>query len=531
MTIGTQLRRANIKTSYDTIIIGSGMGGLTCASILAQAGQKVLVLERHYTAGGFTHTFQRKGYEWDVGVHYIGEVHRPHSSIRRIFDYISHGNLKWAEMPEVYDKVIIAGENFDYIKGEQAFLNKMVTYFPTEEDAIHKYLQLVKKAARSVSPHFGLNSLPSALATTLRPFVAKEFRHFAALKTQDVLRSLTKNKKLEAVLTGQWGDYGLPPSQSSFVMHAMVARHYLNGAAYPVGGSRAIAEKIAEVLSRHGADLVTGAEVKNIICRGNQAIGVNLANGTAIYAKRIISAVGVCNTFNHLLTSDTPHVTYYRQKIKKIPQSIAHLGLYIGLKHDLSQLNIPASNLWIYESENHDEVYANMNAQEFNGKFPLVYISFPSSKDPEWNKNYPGKSTIEMVVPAPYKWFEKWRATPWQKRGDDYKQFKEQITDSLLAMLYKRFPELDGKIHYSELSTPLSTENFCNYTKGEIYGLDHTPERFQQNWLRSDTKIQNLFITGQDIVSCGVSGALIAGVLTSARILGPWKSRHILKLM
>ncbi|HCI16410.1 MAG TPA: FAD-dependent oxidoreductase, partial [Candidatus Marinimicrobia bacterium] len=63
------------QESFDTIIIGSGMSGLTAAVLLSQYGQRVLVLEKHFKAGGFTHTFTRKKYEWDVGIHYIGEVH------------------------------------------------------------------------------------------------------------------------------------------------------------------------------------------------------------------------------------------------------------------------------------------------------------------------------------------------------------------------------------------------------------------------------------------------------------------------
>ena len=104
---------------YDTIIIGSGMGSLTAAAILSKEGQKVLVLERHYTAGGFTHVFKRKGFEWDVGIHYIGEVQKPNSVIKKLFDYISDAKLKWADMGKVYDKIIIGNKEYEMGIGMQ----------------------------------------------------------------------------------------------------------------------------------------------------------------------------------------------------------------------------------------------------------------------------------------------------------------------------------------------------------------------------------------------------------------------------
>src|SRR5210317_349002 len=98
------------QEKFDTIIIGSGMGGLATAAILAKEGQKVLVLERHYTPGGFTHVFKRKGYEWDVGIHYIGEMQRETSLLKKLFDYITNGELKWADMGDIYDRVIIGDQ-------------------------------------------------------------------------------------------------------------------------------------------------------------------------------------------------------------------------------------------------------------------------------------------------------------------------------------------------------------------------------------------------------------------------------------
>ena len=130
-----------IEDHYDVIMIGSGIGCLSAAAILSKEGKKVLVLERHYTAGGFTHVFKRRGYEWDVGIHYIGEVQRKNSAIRLLFDYITNSKLKWADMGEVYDRVVIGKNKYDFVKGVNNFKNKIVEYFPQEEASIDKYIK------------------------------------------------------------------------------------------------------------------------------------------------------------------------------------------------------------------------------------------------------------------------------------------------------------------------------------------------------------------------------------------------------
>jgi ferredoxin-NADP reductase len=155
-----------------------------------------------------------------------------------------------------------------------------------------------------------------------------------------------------------------------------------------------------------------------------------------------------------------------------------------------------------------------------NIDFPLNYISFPSSKDPAWDSHYPGKSTIDVISLAPYDWFKQWADKPWKSRGADYDEFKAALSEKLLADVYQHAPQARGKVDYFELSTPLSTAHFSNYAQGQVYGLEHTPERFAQSWVKPHTPIKGLYLTGQDILFCGVASAMMSGVMTATSVLG-----------
>lgn len=507
-----------LNPPYDAIVIGSGIGGLCCAALLSKLGKKVLVLERHYMAGGFTHTYYRKGYEWDVGVHYIGEVQRKNSLLRKVFDSITEKRLQWAEMPPVYDKILFPDAEYEFVAGARNFRERLCSYFPEEQKAIDAYLELIFSLASAAKGYFGAKALPPLLSKVAGPFMAGKFLKLARKTTLEVVSSLTQNQKLIGLLTAQYGDYGLPPAQSSFAIHAMVVKHYLDGAAYPVGGSGKIAEEILPVIRQSGGDVLVRAEVKEVLIRGNQACGVKLANGDEIEAKQVISDAGFLNSVSKLLPREVSDKSGLYEKINQVKPSTAHLCIYVGIHESGESLKLPKANDWIYPGYDHDRNLADYLRDPEQAPPPVTYISFPSEKDPSWASRFPGKSTIEVIGVAPFEWFSKWAGTAWNKRGEDYLAFKEKLAAPLFENLYKYVPQAKGKIEHCEISTPLSTQHFCNYEQGEIYGLDHTPERFGHSWLRPHTPIQNFFLTGQDIVSDGIGGALMAGVLTASAI-------------
>jgi len=156
MRIGTSYKQhPGLSDEWDAIVIGSGIGGMSVAASLAKlAGKRVLVLERHYTAGGFTHTFRRPGYEWDVGIHYIGDVTHPKAMGRRMFDFLTGGELEWADMGRVYDRIILGDNAYDLVKGYDDFRAQLHEYFPADKDAIDQYLQKVVSTVKKAQMFF-----------------------------------------------------------------------------------------------------------------------------------------------------------------------------------------------------------------------------------------------------------------------------------------------------------------------------------------------------------------------------------------
>lgn len=507
-----------LKGPFDAIVIGSGIGGLACAAFLSKAGKRVLVLERHYVAGGFTHTFKRRGYEWDVGVHYVGEVHRPNSVLRRLFDTITGGRLGWAPMSEIYDRVCIGDDVYELCAGTQKLKQQLNDYFPQEKAAIDRYFHLVFQVTRDARNFFANRALPPILSTFTRPLMTRGFLRLASQTTREVIGSLTNNPKLLGVLTAQYGDYGLPPRESSFAIHAMVAKHYFEGGSYPVGGSGSIFATIEPVIQQAGGQVLVKADVLQIMTRRGAAHGVRLKNGDEIMAPLVISDAGVANTYGRLLSADDREKFGVMNLLSGVHPSLAHICLYIGIKKSSRDLELGKANYWIYPHYDHDQSIADY-LRDPASPLPVAYISFPSAKDPSWDERYPGRATLEVIGFTPYAWFKKWEQTAWMKRGDEYQAYKEKLTERLLEQLFRFVPQVKNCIDHHELSTPLSTRHFCNYENGEIYGIEHTPERFRLKWLKPQTPVKGLYLTGQDIVTDGIGGALFAGVLTASAIL------------
>jgi len=521
VSVGSSYKQNPVAEQWDAIVIGSGIGGLAAAALLAkEGGKRVLVLERHYVAGGFTHAFHRPGYEWDVGVHYIGQVQDPASPLRATFDHLTGGRLKWSPLPEVYDRIRIGEREYELRAETERFRDGLKSYFPSERAGIDRYLGAVLSCMGKTSMYFTEKALPRPLARVAGPLLRAPFLRWAQRTTAEVLAEVTPNRELAGVLAAQWGDYGLPPAESSFAMHATIAAHYLGGASFPVGGASSFAAGIAPEIESAGGRIASSAEVREILLdRGQRAVGVRMQDGRELRAGTVISDAGAWNTFASLLPPEAPGVASALAELRTVPSSMAHLCLYAGVKQSAAELGLTGANLWVHPTPDHDGNLARFT----NGPaapLPFMFISSPSAKDPDFERRHPGRATVEVICPAPYDWFAGWEDTRWKRRGEDYDSFKQRLGERLRSGLEEHLPAVRGKLDIAELSTPLSTRHFMNYQRGEAYGVGATPARFRLRCLAPHTSVRNLYLTGQDVCMLGITGALMGGVLTASAVLG-----------
>ena len=507
------------QQTFDAIVIGSGIGGLTVAALLSKLYHKsVLVLEQHFTAGGFTHTFERKGkFHWDVGLHYVGDMGKGHTG-KAVFDYLTNGNLHWQKMPDPFEKFVYPDFTFEVYSEPDRFQADLIQRFPHERAAIRRYFSDVQKAAF----WFGAHTMLELFPVWLHPFLRRMIRYFGAIARQTTQHYLDRNfqdARLKALLASQWGDYGLPPSRSCFGIHGVIVTHYFQGGWYPVGGSKAIAQAIIPVIEQAGGAVITQRRVTEILLESGVAVGVkaqNTARSNAdletYYAPIVVSDAGAFNTYLKLIPSNYPLAE--RQKIQAFPKGNSMLTVYLGLKESPKKMGFRGENYWIYTTYNHDAIAQDPPIP--SDSLPkFCYLSFPSLKDPLAQGH-----TAEIIAHVDYDFFSQWREQPWRRRGSDYSELKTQITQSLIQLVEKHYPGFQDLVEYAELSTPLTVEHFDASDRGAIYGIPCIPERLDQTWIGSRTPIKNLYLTGADTSSLGIMGAMMGGVKTTGILNG-----------
>ena len=506
---------------YDAIIIGSGIGGLTTAGLLARvSGKRVLVLEKHTEPGGLTHTFRRDGASWDVGLHYIGQLD-PDSQLRAYFDYLSDGELAWNRVPGAYDRFVYPSIDFSAPSDPAEYQRKLIDTFPAEARAIRRYFRDIRNVNRWSTLDFAKHMVPRAIAPLLRG-IQRVSGRTALGTTQRYLKKRFRSPRLRALLASQWGDYGLPPGLSAFATHAMIVGHYLNGAWFPEGGSARVARTFEKGIERAGGAIRVAQDVQEILVEHGRAVGVRVLDRRSPVAQEqihrapvVISSAGAPVTFFDLLPTDGPvgqATAGLRDAIRRIGTGTSAVTAYLGLRDDPRGIGVTGGNVWVSRDLDHDDL-PGQSTSLLSGTPRNAFVSFPSVKSGETHH------TAEIVSFVDAAAFAAWRNTPRGNRGAGYSALKRRIGNGLIDLAETAVPGLKDLIDYVEVSTPLTVEHYTSHPQGAFYGVPGTPERYRSP-LGPVTPVEGLYLSGQDAGSCGIVGAMMGGVAAACQVLG-----------
>ncbi|WP_433988648.1 All-trans-zeta-carotene desaturase (plasmid) [Pseudoseohaeicola sp. NH-UV-7] len=500
--------------TWDAIVIGSGMGGMTAAAALAKMGHKVLLLEQYKTLGGLTHSFSREGFSWDVGIHYLGCV-APGDRERAFIDWLSHTPMEFEPMGAVYDNLHLADTApLALSRPYEAQERDLKDRFPDEAEAIEAWTAALRAGREVMYSIASTRAMPDFVGHMIEWWNHRAINKWCARTTQEVVDSITQNKNLAAAFTAQWGDHGGRPKKASFAMHALVCGSFLeSGAWYPVGGGKAFAEHLVPTITQAGGEARAGVKVDKLLVEKNGVVGVRTSEGEEIRSDVVISNIGARETVNHLLPAGFGPEDWIG-KIQALPASIAHFNLFLGFEGDVKEAGATRSNHWIYPTGEVDVMWTD--APE--GDPPGFFVSFASLKDPSHDPGPKQKYAGEMVVWADWNSVARWAGLPSGARGAEYKAMKQRVEDKMFALFKKSFPDLAELVVFRELSTPLATASITGHHEGRFYGLDGTPERVLSDALNAKTPIKGLYLSGQDVVSQGIQGALWGGILCAASV-------------
>lgn len=492
--------------TYDVVIVGSGLGGLLCAVILAKEGMSVAVIEQNKQIGGCLQTFSFEKKVFDSCVHYIGAMEEGQTQ-RRIFDYagISNG-LKLKKLDnDCFDKIIFAEDEQEYpqAQGLENFIEQLLPFFPNERQALQQYMATLQ----SVGSAFPLYNLRNGDAT--------EKEKVSGWAIADMLNRITPNKKLQNVLTGNNLLYAGDKYTTPFYIHSLVAKSYIDSAYKCVGGSSQVSKALWRQLQSYGGTIFRNEKVSRIVEENGMVSYVETIAGGRYYADRFIVNIHPAQALNILQSEKIKPA--YRKRLQEQQNSVSAFMVNVVLRP--KTLKYPNHNIYWNRS---NDAFDALN--KVKGKNDGIYnYALYFTED----ENHPGYAdTVAVLTYMDKQQTAQWAVTHNRSaepsvRCDMYEAFKIKKAEDILDTVGERFPEIRQNILSYQSASPLTFRDYMGSADGSMYGIMADAGFPEASRIPVRTKIPNMFFTGQNVNLHGVLGVSITAIATCGELVGP----------
>jgi len=512
-------RTGKEEAEFDAVIIGAGLGGLSCAAAFARQGFKPLVLEQHYVPGGYASTFKRPGgFVFDVSLHSttVGERNGVWSLIPgfpeiKDVEFVPHPYLYRAIFPD-----------YDYRVPQrdlQKYIAELIGHFPEEEQGIRGIFEDMEGLSQDI------NRYSQAGAQVDMSRFPKDFPYLfkSYTKTWGALADTRiENPKLKALVSSLWGYYGLPPSKLACFYYALPTISYLqDGGFYPIGRSQKISDAFVKFIEDNGGEVKLKTKVEKILVKDRVAYGIETSDGKEYKGKVVVSNSNAFDTFLKMV-DEKELLKDYVASFEKYSISLACFQVFLGLKKDLvGELGIEDSEIFFVTGYDDDAAYqAMLEADVENSGFGLMlYDNVYKGYSPE------GKNTVNILTLQGYSHWEKYEKDYWEGNKKDYRAEKERMADILIKKAEETvLPGLSAAIAIKEIGTPLTNVRYTGNYRGAIYGWDQTMNNTGPNRVPHSTPVKNLYLAGAwTQPGHGYGGVIPSGLECFAEIMKTWE--------
>lgn len=515
---GTQESKGT--NDFDALVIGAGLGGLSCAAAFARQGFKALVLEHHSKPGGYATTFKRKGFVFDVSLHSttVEERNGVHNLIPgfpeiKDIEFVPHPDLYRLILPD-YD-IRVPHKNLP------GYIEILINHFPDEKEGIQGIFDDMKGLTKDIQ------KISEARGQVNMMTFRQDYPYLSQSVNQtwgQMLDARVKNTKLKSIISGLWGYYGLPPSKLASLYYAMPTLGYLQeGGYYPVGKSQKISDALMKFIEERGGKVMLRTGVEKILVKDHSAYGVKTADGQEFTGKVVVSNANANDTFHTMMEKDD-HLKSYLDRMDTFTASLSTFQVFLGLKKDLvNKVGIKDTEIFYETNYDIETGYKDaLNADMENQGFGLtLYDNLYKGYSPE------GKNTLNILNLQGYSHWEKYESDYFQGKKKLYRKEKERMADILIDKVEETLlPGLRKSIEVKEIGTPLTNVRYTKNYRGAIYGWDQTLDNCIPRRLPHKTPIQNLYLAGGWTQPGGGYGAVIpSGLECFGEIMQEWKGK------